>query len=359
MSRLPDNEPARVSLCANLCETASPRATADELEAMLATTCSDAGFPYCERIYVGSYFCENYFLGLNDAFHESVCELRRRHDLGATLVVPIIGQAFLARAWLRIPDVITRFADIYDEVVVNDVAMFHDLQRWFAGEGLPSIRQTAERPQADTQNAKSPNTIEYEATAAEGDEAGLHGFWRAHRAPRLGLGRLFSKGLRDARYPELRDRASQPELSAEASMCLGLLAKSATDAPAPLVEVDPMSTVVDVSKLIDDIGNCIEPTHQPNATEIAIHLPYCYATTGRNCGPASIDEPDSEKFRLGRGCSRHCLRINQGYLTDEGARYLKHGRTYYYENPTCQIAGTDSWRIIYAADIIKGDSPLL
>ena len=36
-------------------------------------------------------------------------------------------------------------------------------------------------------------------------------------------------------------------------------------------------------------------------------------------------------------------------LTDEDAAYVKHGRTYYYANPNCQITGTDAWRIVYAA----------
>ena len=161
MSKLPDNGSVRVRLCANLCEIASPRAPVGELEAALAATCLNAGSPHCERIYVGSYFCENYFLGLTDAFHESVRKLCWRYDLGATLVIPIVGQAFIERTWQRIPDLIARFSDVYDEVVVNDVAMFHDLQRWFAGESLPAIEGAR--------------------------EAEAHDGWQARRAPRLGM----------------------------------------------------------------------------------------------------------------------------------------------------------------------------
>ena len=302
-----------LTLCINICETADPWASADALEARMAATCQQAGFPHCERLYVGSYFCENYFLGLSDVFHESIRTLAERYDLGATLVVPIFGQAFLERAERRLRDAIVRFSDVYDEIVFNDVACFTDVARWFSETTPPP--GWPEPPYHLTGNG----------------------------APNIGLGRLFSKELRDARYAELRESTSTPKLSAEAQACLSLQ-QANWPGVRPLVEIDPLSAIVDVSGIVQGCAAITDA--QP---EIAIHLPYCYATTGRNCGPASVDEPDSEKFRLGRGCAHHCLRMAQGYLTDEGARYVKHGRTYYFANPTCQIAGAESWRIVYAA----------
>lgn len=273
-----------IALAVSFCEVASPTVSADELETLLARTCWEAGFPHCERVYAGSYFCENYFCGLTDRFHEAVGELCARHDMAATLVVPIIGQTFIDRAESRIADVLARFGDVYDEVVANDVASFL-------------------------------------ALAATGK--------------RTGIGRLFSKEMRDARLPNLMAREATPELSAEARECLDL----GSSGCRALVELDPVAAVVDVTRALESA---------PDA-EIALHLPYCYAATGRNCGPASIDEAPDEKFRLGRGCSRHCLRMAQGYLTDEGVEYVKHGRTFYFPNPGCAIAGATSWRIIYSA----------
>ena len=290
-----------VALSVNLCEVTSPDSSADDLEDMLGATCYEAGFPYCERIYVGSYFCENFFLGLPDGFHQAVRELCQRHGLRATLVVPIFGQAFLERGEWRLASLLVDYADVYDEVVVNDVACYTALSRWYAGEDGWVYCTT---PCPD----------------------GL--------PPRIGLGRLFSTQLRDARYSEVVGGTTYLGLSAEAQACLAMQRQAQPDA-ASLVEVDPLSAVVDVSAI--------------DADEVAIHLPFCYATTGRNCGPASIDEPDSQKFRLGHGCGRHCLRMAQGYKTDEGVCYIKHGRTYYFENPECRIAGVDSWRIVYAA----------
>ena len=277
----------QVELCVNLCETTPPNSTPDDLERIVGEACWESGFPHCERVYVGSYFCENYFCWMGDAFHESLRAFCERHDVRATLVVPIAGQAFLDRIDHRLNEVLDRFGDVYDEVVANDVARFLDL--------------------------------------------------RMRTGKRVSLGRLFAKEMRDARIDALVDRQATPALSAEARECLASMAQDG--AVGPVVELDPVASVVDASGILAE---------SPQAT-IAVHLPFCFATTGRNCGPACINEIPDEKFRLGRGCSQHCLRIDQGYLTDEGVRYVKHGRTFFFENPECAIAGTSSWRIVYQA----------
>lgn len=343
-----------VSLCANLCETAPLSASVEHLEALMARTCVQAGFPRCERVYVGSYFCENYFCGLPDSFHRAVRELCMRYGLGATLVVPLFGQAFVKAGLARMADLLAQFGGVYDEVVVNDAATFADVAS------------------------------------------------QARRGTRIGLGRLFSKGMRDARYPELFEREGAPRLSAEAAACLGLQA-SLSPAASPLVEVDPTNAVVNVSDLLADMAAAragdlaaseagLEPAPEPApgrlpipafgatsdpervsisipgptfasdaapalapepapepAPEVAIHLPLCYATTGRNCAAASIGRPVPDKFHLGRECAYECLRLAQTSRTEEGVRYVKHGRTHYFENPACRIAGTQTWRVVYAA----------
>jgi len=285
---------SHIELCINLCETTRPDATPYDVEEIVGRACRDAGFPHCERVYVGSYFCENYFCWLESAFHESVRVFCERHDVKATLVVPIAGQAFLDRMDLRIAEALGSFGSLYDEVVVNDVARFFDLREQY--------------PQ------------------------------------RVGLGRLFSKEMRDARVSSLMERCALPTLSAEARECMmELRTGDASEGPvvSPLIELDPVSEVVDASGILAEA---------PDA-QIALHLPYCFATTGRNCAPASIDERLEEKFRLGRGCSQQCLRIDQDYFTDEGVAYVKHGRTLFFENPGCALAGTPAWRVVYQAGL--------
>ena len=284
----------QVELCVNLCETTRHDVTPTDVERIVGCTCQEAGFPHCERVYVGSYFCENSFCWMGDAFHEAVRVFCEWHDVRATLVVPIAGQAFLERVDRRIGKVLDRFEGLYDEVVANDVARFHDLVTRY-GEHV-----------------------------------------------NVGLGRLLSKEMRDARIGSLMERRAVPMLAPEALSCLrAVSAHAPASDPATVVELDPIANVVDVSGILQE---------EPNA-RIALHLPMCFATTGRNCGPASIGETVDEKFRLGRDCSQQCLRINQDYLTDEGVRYVKNGRTFYFENPGCAIDGTFSWRIIYQAGL--------
>ncbi|MBQ9004180.1 MAG: hypothetical protein IJ087_20255 [Eggerthellaceae bacterium] len=273
-----------VSLCVSFCDTAGVQSRAGDLVDMLGRTCLEAGFPACERVYAGSYFCENYFLALDEGFHDAVGEVAARHDMGATLVVPIFGQAMLYQGIERLDYLLERFGTVYDEIVVNDVATYADL---------------------------SPRT-----------------------QARLGIGRLFMKTQRDARYAEVFGAPSRPELSPEALACVQL-----RPGARPLVEVDPASAVVDVSRIFEQA---------PDA-EVALHLPYAYATTGRLCSSASIDAPDSEKFRIGRPCACECLRMSQGSRVENGVRYLKRGRTHFYANSACRIAGVDSWRIVYSA----------
>lgn len=294
----------RPELCVSLCEATPPDATADDLEALMAGACADAGFPYCERIYVGSYFCDDYFCALGSGlpggtlhgsgpssnnlhgsgFHDAMRELCLRHGLRATLVVPIFGQTLLEEGERAIAETMERFGDVYDEIVANDVASFLNLDARFG--------------------------------------------------KRMGIGRLFSKEPRDVRIETMMERHATPELSAEAMECAAAVKRNGT---APVVELDPVAAVVDASRILEEA---------PGAT-IAVHLPLCYATTGRNCTVASTDLPIEEKFRPGRRCALECLDTRQRWRTGEGASYLKHGRTFFFENPSCAIAGTPAWRIIY------------
>ena len=285
MEPLRTPSPVHPELCVNLCEIASPGVSANELEELMAKVCAEAGFPYCERIYVGSYFCDNYFCALDANFHEAVRKLCRRHDLRATLIVPVFGQARLDEGEQLVDDALDRFGDVYDEVAANDIARFLDLN--------------------------------------------------ARHEQRLGLGRLFSKVMRDARVDQLIGGVALPELSAEARECIDALHARGN---APVIELDPTASTVDASRIVETA---------PDAT-IAMHLPYCYATTGRNCTVASMAKPVEAKFHLGRPCELQCLDMRQTWRTCEGTPYVKHGRTFFFENPDCAIAGVSTWRIIHA-----------
>ena len=274
------------TICINLCEAVG--CSGEDWRAIASivnATCARAGIEEFERIYVGSYVCENFFLGLPDSFHEAVGEFCWRYDKKATLVVPIFGQAFLDRGEKRLDSLMERFGAFYDELVVNDVAMyFHASQRYDI---------------------------------------------------RIGLGRLMSKQQRDARVRDLMKRAETPSLSSEQRECVQ---DARANGMVPMAEFDPVCAALDMMGLKE-----AEPDLEP-----ALHAPLCLATTGRNCGPACATEPDDKKFRLGEGCTHHCLRMVQGCRTKEGVDYVKHGRAYYFTNTSCEVQDSD-WRLVYAA----------
>ena len=274
------------AICINLCEAVG---YADEdwraLNQIIKDTRNKAGINKYDRIYVGSYVCENYFLGLTDKFHEAISELCWRYDISATLVVPIFGQAFLERGEKRLDSLMEHYGSVYDELIVNDVAMY------FHASELYDIR--------------------------------------------IGLGRLMSKQQRDARVRELMRRTEVPALSSEQIECLQ---DTRINKMTPLVELDPVCAALDAKQLKEK-----EPD-----LELALHAPLCLATTGRNCGPASATEPEDSKFRLGQGCTHHCLRMRQGCKTKEGVNYVKHGRAYYFTNTSCELQNVSNWRLIYA-----------
>ena len=274
------------TVCINLCE-AIGYAKEDwrALNRIVEDTCAKAGIDEYQRVYIGSYVCENYFMGLPDGFHEAVGEFCWRNDVAATLVVPIFGQAFLERGEKRLDDLMERYGSVYDELVVNDVASY------FNASQLYDIR--------------------------------------------IGLGRLMSKQQRDARVRELMERTEIPALSSEQKECLQ---DTRANGMTPLIEFDPVCAALDAMQLKQE-----EPD-----LELALHAPLCLATTGRNCGPASATEREDKKFRLGQGCTRHCLRMRQGCLTKEDVSYLKHGRAYYFTNTDCELQNVPDWRLIYA-----------
>ena len=274
------------TFCINLCEAVG---YAGEdwrmLKQIIDDTGAKAGIAKFDRVYVGSYVCENFFLGLTDSFHEAIGELCWRYDMTATLVVPIFGQAFLERGEKRLDDLMERYGQVYDELVVNDVATYFHASR------LYDIR--------------------------------------------IGLGRLMSKQQRDARVRDLMKRTEIPALSSEQKECLQ---DTRASKMTPLVEFDPVCAALDAAQLKEE-----EPD-----LELALHAPLCLATTGRNCGPASATDPEDKKFRLGEGCTHHCLRMIQGCKTKEGVDYVKHGRAYYFTNTSCALQNVPEWRLVYA-----------
>lgn len=280
-----------------------PRGPQAVLDDILARACAQSGFAAFDRVYAGSYFCDRFFLALDDAFFAEVGRFARRHGMRATLVLPILGQATWVRGTARVEGLLSPGTDgapcTFDEVVANDPAC-------------------AQR------------------TGALLDRIGRAGAAAASRPhPRLVLGRLMAKSARDPRYGGPCDVRPCPLDARQASV-----ARAAWH-PA-LMELDPFAPVIDASSL-------------EGALPVALHLPHGAMSTGHICEAASSTLPVGCKFRPSAPCRRECLSgidvyAAERFATGETVYLTRQGRTVFFENPGCRVVGAPVARVVWTPD---------
>jgi len=76
----------------------------------------------CCRIYIGSYFCQNYFMSLKAYPVNALFQWCRKQEIQITLVVPICSQGRLGECKHLIGELCKEDA-LIDEICVNDVGM--------------------------------------------------------------------------------------------------------------------------------------------------------------------------------------------------------------------------------------------
>lgn len=145
-----------------------------------------------ERIYIGSYFCAQYFLKLEDELVEDLVNYAMKTGIKITLVVPIISQKNLEEAQKKLKGYCQYFDTCLDEITVNDYGM------------LVYIHQTF--------------------------EVGLN------------MGRLFMKDYRDPRYPDYFKLPLEPKIFT--NYLNHIIDKYQVDT----MEFDPTHEVIDFSK---------------------------------------------------------------------------------------------------------------
>lgn len=82
-----------------------------------------AGYHSVERLYVGSNFCEQYFLRQPERLWREAFALCRREGISATLVLPVFSQKDLAAGKDRIAALLRRYGGDIDEITANDPGM--------------------------------------------------------------------------------------------------------------------------------------------------------------------------------------------------------------------------------------------
>lgn len=166
------------------------------------------------------------------------------------------------------------------------------------------------------------------------NDIGMLSFVGSKQQYRINLGRLFFKDARDCRVPEHTACNVQP-------MMLAHLTNSYWKRYGIHgVELDATNHTLDTTPLV------------LTSTQVGIHLPYCYMTTGNICKFASIHQPVKLKFRPNSRCGLECAHVHDlysGYMPQTDCIPVLHrvGRTLYFEVNDITVTGKNADRVIY------------
>lgn len=151
------------SNCLNFCEIMEHLYEADStLNDIIDEANKMAGFEKCERIYIGSYFCSQYFIHLSNEILRKLGMVCKERGIRVTLVIPTFSEKDLEKGKERVEIYKTDLGTCTDEMTVNDYGM------------LVYISQN------------------YDI--------------------KLNMGRLFMKDYRDPRYEEYFNQTLQPKI---------------------------------------------------------------------------------------------------------------------------------------------------
>ncbi len=289
-------------LCANFCDlTSAPLNTGSDIFHLCRIVEEQAAYnraycnaengatarmiPQVERIYVGSYFCDRFFLALHDEFFDCIAEFCHACDLHATLVIPIFSQSTLHLGKDRIENILDAHPSLFDEVTVNDYGMAAHLSETCRAQNMA-----------------------------------------------MNWGRLFMKEPRDPRYAETSQGCRSCAID------VAEIARLSESFPLGNVELDPFAPIIDVQP----IAQGATAQGAPQAAPIALHLPHCFMSTGHICEAASATCEPNKSFRANMPCALECRRsfsvsISEGITADQMCYIMKNGRTVFFENPFCEI----------------------
>lgn len=109
--------------CLNLCDifTALFREYGDV--GSLISAAEDAKKIKYNRICLGSYFCDNYFIQNIQSMILNVYPYCRKNNIRITLTLPVFSETFLNKGIKLSDELLSRYNNIIDEVTVNDVGM--------------------------------------------------------------------------------------------------------------------------------------------------------------------------------------------------------------------------------------------
>ncbi len=109
--------------CLNLCEILPYLQKKFTLEEILIHAMDIAEMKICERIYVGTYFCEKYFLQQSNSSLKELFCLCQDKNIKVTLVIPVFSEGDLETGKERIHQILEYGRNVIDELTINDYGM--------------------------------------------------------------------------------------------------------------------------------------------------------------------------------------------------------------------------------------------
>lgn len=110
-------------LCLNLCEIVNGLFLEKQLETTLDDILFEVGLNNCERVYIGSYFCSQFFLNLKLNHIEELIYICNKRNMKISLVIPTFSQKDLERGKDKIKILCNYIGNVIDEITVNDYGM--------------------------------------------------------------------------------------------------------------------------------------------------------------------------------------------------------------------------------------------
>ncbi|WP_054743999.1 hypothetical protein [Cellulosilyticum ruminicola] len=261
----------------------------EDFDTLIKRSNALAGFEKCERIYIGSYFCAQYFLNVPHKIIEEIKLYCHTQKIKVTLVIPIFSERNLEKAKQKIQECIHELKEVLDEITINDYGMLN--------------------------------------------------YVTSHCNLKYNLGRLFMKDYRDLRYPEYFNTILHPKTFN--SYFYKIIEKYHINT----IEFDPTHKAVNLAAFIPNKATASLKTCPQ--MEVAMHRPYCYVTVGQICEFGSIHKEIEKKFRPNEVCQGECNDNIFFYEFNDGHKWLRVGRAVYFDNRECEVQGVSQVRNIY------------
>lgn len=284
----------KAETCLNLCEI-------EEFNCIHPAISSTREKITFNRIYIGSYFCDEMFIRINyDKLMSLLDKISNSYKV--TLVVPIFCQKNLEKGKVTLWQLIKKYREVIDEITVNDYGM------------LSTVTSLENQESKENRSCHDKNRFSTINHSKQLKQIKLNHI-------KINMGRLFFKDYRDPRYETYFEKIWKPKVFTE--YLKAIIEKYKINE----IEIDVTHQSLDLS----DSPKCI----------VGIHTPYTYMTTGKICEFASMYRAVQKKFRPNIDCSKECLKSVITYGMEENRKWFRIGRTVYFENNCIKLSNFD------------------